>query len=325
MKQAASALEPDQARVLPIVVGPTASGKSALAMGLAARLGGTILNADAMQCYADWRIITARPSAADEAVAAHRLYGVRALDQAVDAAWWRKAALAALADAKNPILCGGTGMYLRALIEGLAPVPDFAPEARAQARAMLAAHGAEWLHGFLAARDPVTAARLRPSDPQRVARAVEVLLGTGHGLAHWQAQPTEPLLGFAPVVILLDPPRVALRAAIERRFHAMVAAGAVEEVRAVVQRGLPDDLPGLRAHGVPELRAYLAGTMDLAAAIAAAIAATARYTKRQSTWFRHQRLADARRTQVINARIDDSTQFLERTLDEIMPLIKCCG
>lgn len=216
-------------------------------------------------------------------------------------------------------------MYLRALIEGLAPVPDFAPEARMQARAMLAAHGAVWLHGFLAARDPVTAARVRPHDPQRVARAVEVWLGTGRGLAYWQAQPTERLRGFAPVVIWLDPPRDALRAAIERRFHAMLAAGAVEEVRAVVARGLPDDLPGLRAHGVPELRAYLAGKMDLAAATAAAIAATMRYTKRQATWFRHQRLADARWTQVINARIDDSTQFLERTLDEIMALIKCCG
>ncbi|HQT88162.1 MAG TPA: tRNA (adenosine(37)-N6)-dimethylallyltransferase MiaA [Acidiphilium sp.] len=329
MREAASALERDQARALPIIVGPTASGKSALALGLAARLAGVIVNADAMQCYADWRIITARPSVADEAAAVHRLYGVRALDQAVDAAWWRKAALAVMADAKNPILCGGTGMYLRALIEGLAPVPDFAPEARAEARAMLAAHGAKWLHGFLAMHDPVTAARLRPSDPQRVARAVEVLLGTGHGLAHWHAQPTEPLRGFAPVVILLDPPRTALRAAIERRFHAMLAAGAVEEVRAVVARGLanglPDDLPGWRAHGVPELRAYLAGTLDLAAATAAAIDATARYTKRQATWFRHQRLADARRTQVINARIDDSTQFLERTLDEIMSLIKYSG
>jgi tRNA dimethylallyltransferase len=329
MSEAASALERDQARALPIIVGPTASGKSALALALAARLGGTIINADAMQCYADWRIITARPSAADEARAVHVLYGVRTLDQAVDAAWWRGAALGVLAGAKNPILCGGTGMYLRALIEGLAPVPDFAPEARMQARAMLAAHGAVWLHGFLAARDPVTAARVRPHDPQRVARAVEVWLGTGRGLAYWQAQPTERLRGFAPVVIWLDPPRDALRAAIERRFHAMLAAGAVEEVRAVVARGLAnglaDDLPGLRAHGVPELRAYLAGKMDLAAATAAAIAATMRYTKRQATWFRHQRLADARWTQVINARIDDSTQFLERTLDEIMSLIKCCG
>ncbi len=329
MSEAASALERDQARALPIIVGPTASGKSALALALAARMGGTIINADAMQCYADWRIITARPSVADEARAVHRLYGVRALDQAVDAAWWRNAALGVLAGAKDPILCGGTGMYLRALIEGLAPVPDFAPDARVQARAMLAAHGAVWLHEFLAARDPVTAARVRPNDPQRVARAVEVWLGTGRGLAYWQAQPTERLRGFAPVVIWLDPPRDALRAAIERRFHAMLEAGAVEEVRAVVARGLaagwPDDLPGWRAHGVPELRGYLAGKMDLATATAAAIDATMRYTKRQATWFRHQRLADARRTQVINARIDDSTQFLERTLDEIMSLIKCSG
>ena len=321
MDEAASALEPDQARPLPIIAGPTASGKSALALALAARIGGTIINADAMQCYADWRIITARPSLADEAAAPHRLYGVRRLDQPVDAAWWRQEAAATLAHCDQPILCGGSGMYVQALIQGLAPVPDFAPEARMRARAMLAEHGPDWLHQFLTERDPATAARLRPSDPQRIARAVEVLLGTGQGLAHWQGLPREGLRGWRPVLILLDPLREALRAAIERRFALMVDSGAIEEVRAVVAQDLPPDLPGLRAHGVPELRAYLAGSLDLSMATRAAIDATARYTKRQMTWFRHQRLADPRYTQVINARIDDSTQFLERIIDQIIALI----
>lgn len=299
-----------------IVAGPTASGKSALALRLAAAFGGTIINADAMQCYRDWRIITARPGVEDEAAAPHRLYGVQALDEAVDAAWWCRQALAALEDARLPILCGGTGMYLGALVNGIAAIPDPGVEARAEARGLLAAHGAEWLHGWLMVRDPATGTKLRPSDKQRVARAAEVWIGTGRGLASWHEEPRAGLTGFRVALVHLDPPREALREAIGVRFDAMLAAGAVDEVRAVFERvldgrGLDPALPGLRAHGVPELMAHLAGEIDLGEAARRAIAATNAYTKRQGTWFRHQKLADERYTHTIHARFGQNEQYSE--------------
>ncbi|HEX7389367.1 MAG TPA: tRNA (adenosine(37)-N6)-dimethylallyltransferase MiaA [Acidiphilium sp.] len=311
---------PHGARPLAIVAGPTASGKSALALALAERLGGAVINADAMQCYAEWQIITARPSPEDEARAPHRLYGVRALDQAVDAAWWRQAALAELERVKTgradlPVLCGGTGMYLGALINGIAAIPDPGMAARTEAREMLADHGPAWLHDWLAARDGETATKLRPSDSQRLARAAEVLIGTGRGLAAWQAEPRERLTGWMPKLILLDPPRAELREAIRRRFSAMLKAGALDEVRAVAARGLNPALPGLRAHGVPELMAHLAGEIGLDDATERAIGATIAYTKRQATWFRHQKLTDERSTHIIHARFDGDAQFLERNLD----------
>ncbi|HQT85269.1 MAG TPA: tRNA (adenosine(37)-N6)-dimethylallyltransferase MiaA [Acidiphilium rubrum] len=294
-----------------VIAGPTASGKSALALQVATRFGGTIINADAMQCYADWRIITARPSAADEAAAPHALYGVRALDQPVDAAWWRAAALRVLETVSLPILCGGTGMYLSALINGISAIPDPRSAARAEARALLDRHGPAWLHDWLTARDPATASRLRPSDPQRLTRAAEVWLGTGHGLAHWHALPRARLIGYRLGVVLLDPPRDELRGAITARFAAMLDAGALDEVQRVHARNPDPALPGLRAHGVPELRAHLAGEITLAAAADRAIAATLAYTKRQGTWFRHQRLADADATQMIHARFSHATQYSE--------------
>lgn len=284
-----------------------------------------MINADAMQCYAEWRIVTARPTPEDEARVPHRLYGVRALDQAVDAAWWRQAALAELERTKAgrakagradlPILCGGTGMYLGALVHGIAAIPDPGMAARAEARGMLARHGPAWLHDWLAARDGETAARLRPSDSQRLARAAEVLIGTGRGLAAWQAEPRDRLTGWTPRLILLDPPRAELREAIGLRFAAMLKAGALDEVRAVAARGLEPALPGLRAHGVPELMAHLAGEIGLDEAAERAIGATIAYTKRQATWFRHQKLTDERSTHIIHARFDGDAQFLERNLD----------
>lgn len=278
-----------------------------------------------MQCYADWRIITARPSPRDEARAPHRLYGVRRLDQAVDAAWWRQAAKAELDRTAVPILCGGTGMYLSALIHGIAAIPDPGAEARAEARAMLAAHGAPWLHDWLAARDPATAAKLRPSDSQRLARAAEVLLGTGRGLAVWQAMPRDALAGWMPKLIRLDPPRDELRAAIAARFAAMLEAGALDEVRAVADRRLDPALPGLRAHGVPELMAQLAGDIGLDEAKRRAVAATIAYTKRQATWFRHQKLADECCTHTIHARFESVAQFSERNFDCIISFVNRSG
>jgi tRNA dimethylallyltransferase len=311
-----------------IVAGPTASGKSALALALAERLGGVVINADAMQCYRELRIITARPSPEDETRAPHRLYGFQPITQPMDAARWRGLALGELKAARQaglvPILCGGTGMYLRALLHGLADIPDPGPQARQEARALLAAFGPHGLHDRLADVDPATAAKLRPGDSQRVARAYEVWRGTGRGLAHWQSIRPEPLAGWPVRVILLDPPRDALRDAIAARFQSMLDNGALDEVRplATCDPALPGPaLPGLRAHGVPELLAHLRGEISLSEAASRSSAATLAYTKRQGTWFRHQKLADERYTHMIHTRIGDAAQFSGSIHTDIIPFI----
>jgi tRNA dimethylallyltransferase len=307
-----------------IVAGPTCSGKSALAMALAARLGGEIINADSMQVYRELRIVTARPSVADEARLPHALYGVRPAAEAGSAAWWRGAALAAIARARAagrlPILCGGTGLYFAALTEGLAEIPDPGHAARHEARALLAAHGPEALHARLRAADPDTAARLRPSDGQRLARAWEVWRGTGRGLSAWQAMATAPALRHVKA-ILVDPPRPALRAAIAGRFAAMIEAGAVAEVAALLAQNLDPALPAMRAHGVPELGAYLRGDLTLAEAAARACLATGQYTKRQATWFRHRPLASEANTMRILSRITDDAQLSEQRMADMQNFI----
>jgi tRNA dimethylallyltransferase len=305
-----------------IIAGPTASGKSALALALAQRLDGTVINADAMQCYRELRVVTARPSPEDEAQAPHRLYGVRAAAEPANAAWWRQAALAEMAACDVPILCGGTGMYFSALINGIADIPDPGEAARAQARETLARLGAPALHAML---DAATAAKLQPNDSQRIARAYEVLLGTGKGLAFWQGQKTEGLTGWRTRMVLLDPPRELLREAIAARFAAMLAGGAVEEVRALRALGLEAELPLLRAHGVPELSAYLRGEINLETAQARAVLATHQYTKRQMTWFRHQKLVDSSALQTIQTRIDDSAQLSESFIGSFVNFIKLPG
>jgi tRNA dimethylallyltransferase len=309
-------------KVLVIVAGPTASGKSALALALAQRLGGTVINADAMQCYRELRIITARPLPEDEALAPHRLYGVRAAAEPANAAWWREAALAELARSKMPILCGGTGMYLSALLNGISDMPEPTEEARAEARRLLGEIGAPALHTRL---DPETALRLKPGDSQRIARAYEVLLSTGKGLAFWQQRPRERLTGWRCRMLLLAPPREALREAIATRFAAMLDAGAVEEVRGFLALGLDKNLPLMRAHGVPELGAYLCGEIGLEEAISRAVLATHQYTKRQMTWFRHQKLADSPAMQIIQSRIDDSTQLSESFIGNLVNFITQCS
>ncbi len=272
-----------------------------------------IINADAMQCYAELRILTARPSPKDEALAPHRLYGVLPAATPGNAAWWRQAALDTLREAqaagKTPILCGGTGMYLQALLHGIAEIPDPGTEARLEARAWLAEAGPAALHQRLLEVDPETGSRIRPSDSQRLARAYEVWLGTGRGLAHWQALPTEKLTGWRPRMLLLDPPRAELREAVETRFHAMLAAGALDELRDLLAMNLNPALPLMRAHGVPELTPYLRGEATLAQAATRATLATHQYTKRQATWFRHQKLVDNSAMQTINSRISDHTQL----------------
>ncbi len=302
-----------------IVAGPTASGKSALALELARRLGGVIVNADAMQCYAELRIVTARPTPAEEREVPHRLYGVLPAREAGSVAWWRGRALAAMEGVRLPVLCGGTGMYIRALTQGISALPEVSPEARAEARRRLAEAGSAAVHARL---DAATAARLRPSDGQRVARALEVLLSTGRGLAAWQSE--TPLLPAAPrrfFGILLDPPRDELRAAIAARWEAMRRAGALEEARGLLDQGLDPALPAMRAHGVPELHALLRGELDEAEAGRRAIANTVAYTRRQATWFRHQRWADPSHTHIIRARFAGVEQFSQSEWQEIISFV----
>ncbi len=309
-----------------IVAGPTASGKSVLALALAEALGGVVINADAMQVYRELRVLTARPSAAEEARAPHYLYGVRPATEAGNVAWWRGAALAAMtaarADGRLPILCGGSGMYLSALTEGVSEIPDPGGRARAEARALLAELGPAGLHTHLAANDPATAFRLRPTDAQRIARAWEVWAGTGRGLAAWQAGPRLPPAPFRFRAVLLDPPRPALRAAIAARFAHMLAAGALEEVRALLAQSLNAALPAMRAHGVPDLAAHLRGEITLEEAAAQARAATGQYTKRQATWFRHHPLAPSERVRTIRARMTAIEQFSHRDMADLFNFVR---
>jgi tRNA dimethylallyltransferase len=311
-----------------IVAGPTASGKSALALALAERLRGTIINADAMQVYRELRVLTARPTAEDEARVPHALYGVRPAAEPGSVAWWREAALAAMAAAREagrlPILTGGSGLYFASLTEGLADIPDPGPTARAEARSLLKDIGPAALHTRLAAVDPATAARLRPTDSQRVARAWEVWRGTGTGLAAWQAR-TAQRAPWRFAAILLDPPRAELRTAISVRFGAMLREGALEEVRALLALELDPALPAMRAHGVPELAAHLRGEITLEEARRRVELVTGQYTKRQATWFRHHKLADPANSHMIDARFTGLEQYSERNNPQICAFIESLG
>lgn len=311
-----------------IVAGPTASGKSAMALAIAEQLGGTIINTDSMQVYRELRVLTARPTVDEERRVPHRLYGIRSAAQVGSVAWWRDEALAAMNEARGagrlPILTGGSGMYFAALTDGLAEVPDPGPNARAEARRLLAEQGPAALHASLAHVDPATAARLKPEDSQRIARAWEVWRGTGRGLVAWQSQRSTP----APwrfSAIRLEPPRDELRAAIAIRFQAMLRDGALQEVRDLLALHLDPSLPAMRAHGVPELSAHLAGSLSLQEAGHRTELATGRYTKRQATWFRHHALAAQTRALSINARFMSLEQFSERERDNLFTFIENGG
>lgn len=276
-----------------LIAGPTASGKSAWAIEIARRTGGIILNADSMQLYRDLRVLTARPSPEDEAEAEHRLYGV--IDGAVNFSVGRyveqaTAELAALrAAGRLPILVGGTGLYFKALTEGLSDIPAVPEAVRERVRRSCQDHPTEALHQRLAALDASGAAALRPSDRMRVMRALEVLEATGRPLASFQASRRPgPLAEARCLRLFLAPERKALHARIDARFTAMIAAGALDEVAALAARRLDPMLPLMRAHGAPALMAYLRGEMALADAIARGQADTRAYVKRQFTWFRHQ-------------------------------------
>jgi len=312
-----------------IVAGPTASGKSALALALAERLGGAVINADSMQVYRDLRILTARPTPEEEALVPHALYGVRDAAEPASAGWWRSEALAAMERARSagrlPILCGGTGMWLSALINGIGAMPPVPDAVRAEARALAAAIGAVSLHARLAARDPETAALLEPGDTQRVIRAWEVLEATGRGLRSWWAERRVPPAPWRFAMILLRPPRAELRAAIDARFLAMLEAGALEEVRALAGRGLDPSLPAMKAHGVPNLAAFLAGRIPLEQAIREGQAMVRQYAKRQDTWFRHQRLVPPEAMHMIHARFTGLAQFSERSREDLFAFIDRMG
>ena len=279
---------------LVVIAGPTASGKSALALDLAEREKGTIINADSAQVYRDLRILTARPSPEDEARAPHRLFGhVDAADTGYSAARWAAEARAAVADThaggRLPILVGGTGLYLKTLLDGIAPVPPIDLAIRAAVRALPVAA----THAALAQEDPPSATRLHPNDTTRVARALEVIRSTGRPLAAWQGAREGGICGeVALSVTILLPDRATLFARCDARLLTMMEEGALDEVATLLARiDLPPEAPIRRAIGVPECAALLAGTLPRADALAAAQLATRRYAKRQYTWFRHQQIA----------------------------------
>jgi len=279
-------------RVL-LIAGPTASGKSALAVSLAERLGGTVVNADSMQIYRDLRVITARPSKDEERRVPHTLYGhVDAAENYSTGRWVTDAArtLTELeAAGRLPIVVGGTGLYFRALTQGLSDIPPVPTEVRARVRGEAEGVATPDLHLLLSAADAATARRLKPNDRQRILRALEVFTATGRSLTEWQKKPGVPMLRpKETLAVFLSVDRDALGARIDTRFNAMLESGALDEVRALVARKLDPALPAMKAHGVPWLVRHLKGEISLDEAAAGGKADTRRYAKRQETWFRHQ-------------------------------------
>ncbi len=279
-----------------LIAGPTASGKSAVALALAEKLGGVIINADSMQVYSDLRILSARPSDEDEARAPHALYGCVPAVDAYSVGRWLEDVTRAIDDAERlgqmPIITGGTGLYFKALLEGLSPIPDTPKEIRDHWRGEAGALDAEELHSLLSERDPQMARRLRPSDPQRVIRALEVLDATGCSLAEWQNEPGEPVLSEAQTRrFFVSPPREALYARIDQRFDTMMESGALEEVRALAELNLDPGLPAMRALGVKPLIQMLVGNMARDDAITRIKTDTRRYAKRQLTWAKRNMIA----------------------------------
>ena len=276
-----------------LITGPTASGKSALALDWARRVDGVVVNADSMQVYDTLRVVTARPSEAEMGGVEHRLYGhVQAITTYSTGAWLRavEAEIAAIrAAGKVPVLVGGTGLYFKALTGGLSEMPEVPEELRLALRARLAKEGAEALHAMLAARDPDGAAALQPGDGQRILRALEVLMASGKPIAHFQALAGPAIIDPSKArKIVVLPERDILRSRIDRRFASMMEEGAVEEVEALLSLSPPPDVPAMKAIGVPQIAAMLTGEMSRADVIEQASAATRQYAKRQMTWFRNQ-------------------------------------
>ncbi len=299
-----------------MVAGPTASGKSALALALAETFNGVVINADSMQVYETLHLLTARPSAAEEQRAPHRVYGVISPACVCSATMWKALAVEAMTEAwdqgKLPIVTGGTGFYLQTLKDGISPIPDIPPAIREDARNRLATLGNAAFHAELAQHDPVMAARLDVGNSQRLARAWEVLEATQRSLADWQAAPRQGAVPARWYSLVLAPPREDLHQACVARFARMIADGAPEEVRQLLALGLDPALPAMKALGVPELAAALRGEISLETASTLACQATRRYAKRQETWFRHH----IRASKTIHA------QFYNSLATEIFPFIR---
>jgi tRNA dimethylallyltransferase len=277
---------------LVVIGGPTASGKSPLALALAEAFGGAIVNADSMQVYEELRIVTARPSPQDETRAPHHLYGFLPARERCSVGLWlgeaKRVAVAACEKGELPIVVGGTGFYLDALTRGISPIPDVPDEIRAEVQARCAGLGAEELHALAVDADPELARRLPPGDTQRLVRLIEVAEATGEPLSSWQRLPRRDAWGGPLLYLVVEPDRAHLYATCDARFDLMMAEGALDEVRALADLELASDLPAMRALGVPHLLRHLHGEASLEHAVMAAKTATRRYAKRQLTWFRHQ-------------------------------------
>ncbi len=272
-----------------LIAGPTASGKSALALKLADERGGTVVNADSMQVYAELAILSARPTAEEMGGVAHRLYGHVAMREGYSVGRFVREAEAAMADVtaagRLPIFVGGTGLYLKALLEGLSPIPAIPPAIRAHWRAEADRLGASKLHRRLADMDPGTAARLSPTDPQRIVRALEVMDATGRPLWEWQQEPGTPLIRVEETErLVVLPGRAALHERSDARFDRMMARGALDEARQILDLDLDPALPGMRALGLRPLMAHLRGEIPLEEAVEEGKAETRRYIKRQAKW-----------------------------------------
>jgi tRNA dimethylallyltransferase len=301
-----------------VIAGPTASGKSALALALAARFDGMVVNADSMQVYRELRVLTARPDPCETARVPHRLFAVLGAAERCSAGRWlalAEGALAEAAAARRPaFVVGGTGLYLRALSRGLSPIPPIPPGIRDATRQLLDEIGAAALHARLAARDAQAGARIRPTDRQRVARAWEVLAATGRSITDWQRQPPEPHRRRLATLHLL-PPRETLYGACDARFERMLAAGALDEAQLMAGLGLDPDLPAMKAVGLVPLLRHLEGALSFDEARRIAQRDTRRYAKRQMTWLRHQMTADRRWDAQYSERLnDESFSFISKFL-----------
>ncbi|MHA1523311.1 MAG: tRNA (adenosine(37)-N6)-dimethylallyltransferase MiaA [Alphaproteobacteria bacterium] len=315
------------ARPAILLCGPTSGGKSALALALAQTLaqsltktvGAVVINADAMQIYRELRILTARPSLQDEAGIPHRLYGAVAGDQRFSVGRWleRVAAEIGIANAQGlvPIIVGGTGLYFNALLNGLAPIPEIPSEIRTHWAKVGQAGGVVQLARELARLDPQMAARLEPGDTQRIVRALEVMTATGRSLADWQQRPTVPVLrAQQSICLVLAPPRPTIHARIAQRAGLMLAGGAVDEVRALLDLKLDADLPVMKAIGVAEITRMISGDVDLATTTINIATATRRYAKRQLTWARKY-MAEWRWVDAVNASVVDEIAAQAATFD----------
>ena len=276
-----------------LIHGPTASGKTALSIDLAEKLGGEIINADSMQVYKDLNVLTARPSEDELKMAPHHLFGQVDAEVRYSTGKWMEDAKRKINSIQKrgniPIIAGGTGLYFLSLIQGLSEIPPVPEEIRAEVRNIQLTEGTHGLHARLLKVDPESADRLERTDRQRLSRAYEVWLATGRGISEFQSRRSKPVLGDGDWLgVALTPPRARLYARIDRRFEGMMMHGAMLEAEALVRRGLDPELPAMKAHGMPWLAAFIRGEMDAEAAADNAKRDTRRYAKRQFTWIGRQ-------------------------------------